>query len=71
MESVDALADHGQCLVTSGRQFGTALDLAIVEGFASMGAERPRWEMPGPEFRSWRADADDWLDAAFCSFWWD
>jgi hypothetical protein len=49
---------------------GTALDLAVVEGFASMDAERPCWEMSGPEFRSWRAAADDWLDAAFCSFWW-
>lgn len=50
---------------------GTALDLVVVEGFSSMDAERPCWQMPGPKFRSWRAGADDWLDAAFCSFWWD
>lgn len=50
---------------------GTALDLAAIEGFGSVDAERPCWAMSGPEFRAWRADAGDWLDAAFCSFWWD
>lgn len=50
---------------------GTALDLAVVEGFACMDAERRLWGMPGSEFPPWRRDAGDWLDATFCSFWWD
>ncbi len=50
---------------------GTALDFAIVEGLACMDADRRVWGMPGSEFRPWRADAGDWLDATFCSFWWD
>ena len=53
---------------------GTALDLAVVEGFASINASRRVWGMPGPQFAAWRAgDADDadWLGAAYCSFWWD
>jgi hypothetical protein len=54
--------DHGAC---------TALDLAIVEGLATAGATRHLWDAPGSEFASWRADVHDWLDAAFCSFWWD
>lgn len=51
--------------------YGTALGLAIVEGFASADSERHEWDMPGSEFFSWRADTDDWLGAVFCSFWWD
>lgn len=50
---------------------GTALDLALVEGFASMDAERHLWEAPGSEFRPGSANPRDWLGAAFCSFWWD
>lgn len=51
--------------------YRTALDLAAVEGLASRDADHRQWEEPGPEFLSWRADTDDWLGAAFCSFWWD
>jgi hypothetical protein len=51
--------------------YGTALDLAVVEGLASRDADHWQWEEFGPEFLSWRADTDDWLGAAFCSFWWD
>jgi len=51
--------------------YGTALDLAVVEGLASRDADHRQWEESGPEFLSWRADTDDWLGAAFCSFWWD
>jgi hypothetical protein len=51
--------------------YGTALDLAVVEGFASMNAERPVWAATGYEFHPWRASTRDWLGAAFCSFWWD
>jgi hypothetical protein len=51
--------------------YGTALDFALLEGLASMDANRHLWGMSGPEFLSWRADADDWLGAAFCSLWWD
>jgi hypothetical protein len=50
---------------------GTALDLAVVEGLVGMKAQRPLWAAPGSELRPWRADTRDWLDAAFCSFWWD
>lgn len=48
----------------------TALDIALVEAFAGMDAERPLWAAPAAEFRAERADRD-WLGAAFCSFWWD
>jgi hypothetical protein len=51
--------------------YGTALDLAVVEGFATMDSPRPVWAATGYEFRPWRAGTDDWLGAAFCSFWWD
>ena len=51
--------------------YGTALDFAVVEGLATMDADRHAWGMSGSEFLSWRAGSDDWLDAAFCSFWWD
>ena len=51
--------------------YGTALDLAVVEGLATVNADRPVWAATGYEFRPWRAGADDWLGAAFCSFWWD
>ena len=51
--------------------YGTALDLAVVEGFASRGGERPVWAATGYEFCPWRASTQDWLGAAFCSFWWD
>ena len=51
--------------------YGTALDLAVVEGFATANADPPVWAATGYEFRPWRAGADDWLGAAFCSFWWD
>lgn len=50
---------------------GTALDLAVVEGLASQDADHRQWEESGPEFLFWRADTDDWLGAASCSFWWD
>jgi hypothetical protein len=50
---------------------GTALDLAEVEGFAAMDAQRHLWVMSGSEFRPWRAEVDDWLGATLCSFWWD
>jgi len=50
---------------------GTALDLAVVEGFASMDADRRLWGMSGSEFAAWCADDGDWLGAAFCNFWWD
>jgi hypothetical protein len=50
---------------------GTALDLAVIEGFASMDAQHPLWAEPGSEFRAWRGGTRDWLDAKFCSFWWD
>ena len=51
--------------------YGTALDLAVVEGFATANADRPVWAATGYEFRPWRAGTDDWLGASFCSFWWD
>jgi hypothetical protein len=51
--------------------YGTSLDLAVMEGFASMDAGRPLWAATGSEFRPWRASTDDWLGAAFCRFWWD
>lgn len=51
--------------------YGTAFDLAVVEGFASRDAERPVWAATGYEFHPWRAITQDWLGAAFCSFWWD
>ena len=38
---------------------GTALDLALVEGFAGMNAERHEWDAPGSEFLPWRADTRD------------
>jgi hypothetical protein len=51
--------------------YGTALDLALVEGLASRDAQRPLWAATGSEFHPWRASTDDWLDATLCSFWWD
>jgi hypothetical protein len=51
--------------------YGTALDLAIVEGLARVDATRHEWDAPGSEFLPWRADRRDWLGANFCSFWWD
>jgi hypothetical protein len=51
--------------------YGTALDLAVVEGLATVNADRPVWAATGYEFRPWRAATDEWLGAAFCSFWWD
>ena len=51
--------------------YGTALDLAVVEGFASRSAEGPVWAATGYEFCPWRVSTQDWLGAAFCSFWWD
>ncbi len=51
--------------------YGTSLDLAVMEGFASMDAGRPLWAATGSEFRPWRGSTDDWLGAAFCRFWWD
>jgi hypothetical protein len=50
---------------------GTALDLAVVEGLASADASRHEWDAPGSEFLPWRAGTEEWLGAAFCSFWWD
>jgi hypothetical protein len=50
---------------------GTALDLAVVEGLAVPEAQRHEWEASGSEFLDWRAGADDWLGAPYCSFWWD
>src|SRR5260370_7459178 len=46
--------------------YGTTLDLALMEGFASMDAGRPLWAATGSESRPWRARTDDWLGAAFC-----
>jgi hypothetical protein len=51
--------------------YGTALDLAVVEGLATADAVRHLWEAPGYEFLSWRDSTDDWLGAALCSMWWD
>jgi hypothetical protein len=51
--------------------YGTALDLAEVEGFKRSNASRREWYAPGCEFLSWRAGTQDWLGAEFCSFWWD
>ena len=51
--------------------YGTALDLAVVEGLAVPEAQRYEWETSGSEFLDWRAGADDWLGAPYCSFWWD
>jgi len=51
--------------------YGTALDLAEVEGLTRSNASRREWHAPGWEFLSWRADTQDWLGAEFCSFWWD
>ena len=50
---------------------GSALDLALVEGFAGVEAERHEWDAPRSEFLPWRADTRDWLGTALCSFWWD
>jgi hypothetical protein len=52
--------------------YGTALDLAIVEGLVSPEDSKHQWDAPGPEFLPWCATSThDWLGAAFCSFWWD
>ena len=51
--------------------YGTSLDLAVMEGSASMTPGRPLWAATGSEFRPWRASTDDWLGAAFCRLWWD
>ena len=51
--------------------YGTALDLAVVEGLTSPNASRHLWDAPGSEFLPWRTSTPDWLGAAFCSFWWD
>jgi hypothetical protein len=51
--------------------YGTALDLAAVEGLVTADAGRHEWDAPGHEFLDWRARAQDWLGAEFCSFWWD
>ncbi len=51
--------------------YGTALDLALIEGLARADANRHLWEASGPEFISWRASTDDWLGATLCSIWWD
>lgn len=51
--------------------YGTALDLAEVEGLKRSDASRREWHAPGWEFLSWRAGTQDWLGAEFCSFWWD
>ena len=51
--------------------YGTALDLADVEGLASTKAGRHLWVAPGYEFLSWCASTRGLLDAPFCSFWWD
>jgi len=37
--------------------YGTALDVAVVEGFASAKAERPLWAATGYEFHPWRRSA--------------
>jgi hypothetical protein len=50
---------------------GTALDLAVVEGLESAGAELRLWQADGSEFAPGSADSDEWLGATFCSFWWD
>jgi hypothetical protein len=52
---------------------GDALGLAMVEGFAASDNDKHLWERPGSEFLPWRARTgnDEWLDAAWCSFWWD
>jgi hypothetical protein len=41
--------------------YGTALDLAEVEGLTRSNASRREWGAPGWEFLSWRAGAQDWL----------
>lgn len=51
--------------------YGTALDLAAVEGLAVPGTQRREWEASGSELLDWRAGADDWLGTPHCSFWWD
>jgi len=51
--------------------YGTALDLAEVEGLKRSNASRREWNAPGGEFLAWRAGTQDWLGAEFCSFWWD
>jgi hypothetical protein len=51
--------------------YGSALDLALVEGLAHVDAGRHLWEAPGSDFLSWHASTRDWLGAMFCSFWWD
>jgi hypothetical protein len=48
---------------------GTALDLAIMAGLVDQDTDRVLWSIPGSEFRY--IPAGDWLDSAFCSFWWD
>jgi hypothetical protein len=50
---------------------GTALDLAIVEGFDSRNAERHLWGVNGSEFAPGASGSQNWLGATFCSFWWD
>jgi|HubBroStandDraft_6_1064221.scaffolds.fasta_scaffold829751_1 hypothetical protein len=54
-----------------GTALGTALDLAIVEGLVKVTATRHEWDASGSEFLTWRARADGWLGAEYCSFWWD
>jgi len=51
--------------------YGTALDLAAVESLVTADAGRHEWDALGHEFLDWRARAQDWLGAEFCSFWWD
>ncbi len=50
---------------------GTALDLALVEGLATVDATRRLWQAGGSDFAPGQPDNGDWLGAAFCSFWWD
>lgn len=50
---------------------GTALDLAVVEGLGHADDTRRMWGWLGSDFLDWRAGGGDWLDAAYCSFWWD
>lgn len=49
----------------------TALDIVVVEGLATPDAARLLWQAGGYEFAPQHACSEDWLDAAFCSFWWD
>jgi hypothetical protein len=49
----------------------TALDLALVEGLATLDVTRREWQADGSDFAPGQPDSNDWLGATFCSFWWD